>query len=242
MRNDEQLQSVLAALVRWSDSIALCGIEIYEGVLNDEASIRGFLQHAVAVTRKLAEEKRFRGAPILLSGAGSAWYDVVADVFSAADFSGSVEIVLRPGCYLTHDVGSYRKAQGDSPAQSHRAANEFRPLARPPDMGLCTIGSRNKQRDHWHGQARCSLRLGIANTRIAFQTGNRTAKAAPAHWVVTKMMDQHAYLQIDAEDDLRVGDMIGFDISHPCLTFDKWRTLPILNATYDVIDLVNTYF
>jgi D-serine dehydratase len=55
-------------------------------------------------------------------------------------------------------------------------------------------------------------------------------------------MDQHAYLQIDAEDDLRVGDMIGFDISHPCLTFDKWRTLPILNATYDVIDLVNTYF
>jgi D-serine dehydratase len=52
VRNDEQLQSVLAALTRWSDSIALCGIEIYEGVLKDEASIRGFLERAVAVTPK----------------------------------------------------------------------------------------------------------------------------------------------------------------------------------------------
>ena len=36
--------------------------------------------------------------------------------------------------------------------------------------------------------------------------------------------------------------MIGFDISHPCLTFDKWRVLPIVNAGYDVIDLVQTFF
>lgn len=90
VRNDEQLQSLFAALTHWSDSISLCGIEIYEGVLDDEASIRDFLQHAVAVTRKLAAEKRFHRAPILLSGAGSAWYDVVADVFSTANFSDAV--------------------------------------------------------------------------------------------------------------------------------------------------------
>jgi len=39
-----------------------------------------------------------------------------------------------------------------------------------------------------------------------------------------------------------VGDMIAFDICHPCLTFDKWRTLPILNADYQVIDIVRTFF
>ncbi len=39
-----------------------------------------------------------------------------------------------------------------------------------------------------------------------------------------------------------LGDMIGFDISHPCLTFDKWRTLPVLNAQYQVIDVVQTFF
>jgi D-serine dehydratase len=56
------------------------------------------------------------------------------------------------------------------------------------------------------------------------------------------MMDQHAYLHIDEGDDIRVGDMIGFDISHPCLTFDKWRWLPIVDAQYSVVDVVQTFF
>jgi D-serine dehydratase len=56
------------------------------------------------------------------------------------------------------------------------------------------------------------------------------------------MMDQHAYMRIARQDDLRVGDMIGFDIAHPCLTFDKWRTLPVLNPQFDVIDVIQTFF
>jgi len=56
------------------------------------------------------------------------------------------------------------------------------------------------------------------------------------------MMDQHAYLKISAKDDIRVGDMIGFDICHPCLTFDKWRTLPVLDSSYNVVEIVQTYF
>jgi D-serine dehydratase len=39
-----------------------------------------------------------------------------------------------------------------------------------------------------------------------------------------------------------VGDMIGFDISHPCLTFDKWRYLPVLDSAYKVVDVVQTFF
>jgi D-serine dehydratase len=49
-------------------------------------------------------------------------------------------------------------------------------------------------------------------------------------------------MSIATGDDLRVGDMIGFDIAHPCLTFDKWRALPVLNALYQVVDVVQTYF
>jgi D-serine dehydratase len=65
---------------------------------------------------------------------------------------------------------------------------------------------------------------------------------APAHWEITKLMDQHAYLRIDPADDLKIGDMLAFDICHPCLTFDKWRTLPILDADYNVIDIAQTFF
>jgi D-serine dehydratase len=56
------------------------------------------------------------------------------------------------------------------------------------------------------------------------------------------MMDQHAYLAVAAQDDIRVGDMIGFDISHPCLTFDKWRTLSVVDSKYQIIDIIQTFF
>src|SRR5438477_6491080 len=111
IRNDDQLNSVLDAVARWKDALSLDGVEVYEGVLDSEMSIRGFLERAVGLARRLVDAKQFRREPFLLSGAGSAWYDVVAEVFSSAGFGDSVEIVLRPGCYLTHDVGSYRKAQ-----------------------------------------------------------------------------------------------------------------------------------
>ena len=243
VRDELQLQSVLASLSRWSESIALSGVEMYEGVLDDESSIRAFLHHAVAVTRKLAAENRFQRAPILLSGAGSAWYDVVAEVFCAAGFGDAVEIVLRPGCYLTHDVGAYREAQA--------RILEHNPIARRMSSGLLPalqvwayVQSVPEAEKAIVGLGRrdAAFDSGLPVPAQHFRPGDAAPKAAPARWKVTKLMDQHAYLQIDSEDDIRVGDMIGFDICHPCLTFDKWRTLPILNADYQVIDIVQTFF
>jgi D-serine dehydratase len=75
-----------------------------------------------------------------------------------------------------------------------------------------------------------------------YRPGAASPGATPAHWKVTGMMDQHAYLEIEAGDDIRVGDMIAFDISHPCLTFDKWRHIPVLDSQFQVIDIVQTFF
>lgn len=243
VRDDAQLQAVLTALSRWSNVIVLSGIELYEGVLDDEAAIRAFLQRAVDVTRRLAADGQFHRTPILLSGAGSAWYDVVAEVFSAAGFGAAVEIVLRPGCYLTHDVGAYREAQakilernpiarrmksGLQPALQVWAYVQSVPEA---EKAIIALGKRDAAFDS-----------GLPAPALHFRPGDTAPKAVPAHWTVTKMMDQHAYMRIAAADDLQVGDMIGFDISHPCLTFDKWRVLPVLNAQYQVVGIVKTFF
>ncbi|MBB5066349.1 amino acid deaminase [Granulicella mallensis] len=243
VRDEAQLQTVLEALARWSASIALCGVEMYEGVLAEEEAIRAFLHRAVAVTRTLAEEKRFERAPALLSGAGSAWYDVVAEVFSAAGFGDNVEIVLRPGCYLTHDIGAYRDAQTQI-LERNPIARRMRSGLLPalhvwayvqsvpePEKAIIAMGKRDAAFD-----------AGLPAPALHFRPGGAVPKSAPAHWTLTKMMDQHAYLQIAERDDLRVGDMIGFDISHPCLTFDKWRSLLVLNAEYQVVDAVQTFF
>lgn len=243
VRNEEQLNSALAAMWRWKDGIALDGVELYEGVLDDEASIRGFLQHATEVTRGLAEAKHFRRAPILLSGAGSAWYDVVAEVFTSAGFGDSVEIVLRPGCYLTHDVGSYRKAQQrilENNPVAHRMISGLLPALHVwayvqsiPEDGKAIVGM---------GKRDAAFDSGLPVPALHYRPGDARPQAVPGHWQTTKLMDQHAYLKIAAGDDLRVGDMIGFDICHPCLTFDKWRTLPIIDSEFNVVDVVQTFF
>ncbi len=92
------------------------------------------------------------------------------------------------------------------------------------------------------GKRDAAFDAGLPAPALHYRPGDAVPKAVPAHWSLTKMMDQHAYMQIAAEDDLQVGDMIGFDISHPCLTFDKWRVLPVLNGEYKVVDVVQTYF
>lgn len=243
IRNDEQLNSVLTALSRWEGAIALDGVEIYEGVLDDEKSIRSFLGHATATTRTLAEVKKFRRSPILLSGAGSAWYDVVAEVFTAAGLSDTVEIVLRPGCYLTHDVGAYRKAQQrivESNPIAHSMSSALRPALQVwayvqsiPEDEKAIIGM---------GKRDAAFDAGFPIPALYYRPGMSTPIEAPGHWVITKMMDQHAYLSVEPDDDVRVGDMIGFDICHPCLTFDKWRTLLVVDAQYQVVDIVQTFF
>jgi len=243
VRNEDQLGRVLESLDHWKETIRLRGIEVYEGVLETEESIRVFLRRAVAVTRKLVEEGRMQSTPALLSGAGSAWYDVVAEEFSAAGLGGAVEIVLRPGCYLTHDVGSYRRAQarilennpvarkmheGLLPALQVWAYAQSIPEA---EKAILALGKRDAAFDS-----------GLPVPALHYRPGQGAPMPAPAHWSVTKMMDQHAFLQIGANDDLRVGDMIGFDICHPCLTFDKWRVLPVLDSNYTVVNIVQTFF
>jgi D-serine dehydratase len=243
VRDDRQLRAVLDALSHWPDSVALCGIEIYEGVLEEESSIRTFLQKAVNTTRTLADAKYFQQSPILLSGAGSAWYDVVAEEFSAAAFGDIVEIVLRPGCYLTHDVGAYRESQAKIQLRNP-IAQEMHSSLLPALQVWAYVQSipETEKAIVGMGKRDAAFDAGLPTPAFHFRPGDLAPKVAPANWSLTKMMDQHGYLQITRQDDLRVGDMIGFDISHPCLTFDKWRLLPVLDAEYQVIDIIQTFF
>jgi D-serine dehydratase len=248
VRNKEQQQTVLDAVQRWPNSIALFGIEVYEGVLKEESDVRLFLQRAVQSLRELAQQGCLKHCsttrPAILTGAGSAWYDVVAEEFVGVDIGVPTEVVLRPGCYLTHDVGIYRAAQEQIVTRNpvaHRMRSELRPALQlwayvqsipEADRAIIALGKRDAAFD-------AGLPLPVQRLR----PGQDSAPGAvPAHWQITGMMDQHAYLKIAAGDDIKVGDMIAFDISHPCLTFDKWRHLPVLDTQFNVIDVVQTFF
>lgn len=250
IRNPQQQAAVLAALDRWSGSLVLAGVEVYEGVLKEEADIRTFLQHAVACAKQLAADGRFAARtavpaarPVILTGAGSAWYDVVAEEFAKTDIGLPLDVVLRPGCYLTHDVGVYRAAQAQIQTRNpiaRKMRTELQPALQlwayvqsiPEDgKAIIALGKRDAAFD-----------AGLPLPALQYRPGNPAPTATPAHWQLTGMMDQHAYLQINAGDDIKVGDMLGFDISHPCLTFDKWRQIAVVDQQHQVVDVIQTFF
>ncbi|MDQ2149714.1 amino acid deaminase [Alcaligenaceae bacterium C4P045] len=246
VRDDAQLRDVLDAIAKWPDALALAGIEVYEGVLPDEASIRRFLQRTTAALKLLAAEHRLRtDGPAILTGAGSAWFDVVAEEFSGVDIGSPLDIVLRPGCYLSHDVGIYRS--------SAERINTHNPVARDhapgllpalqvwayvqslpePGRAIVALGKRDAAFD-----------AGLPSPATTYRPGSDATapRKAPAHWALTAMMDQHAFMAVEANDDIQVGDMIAFDISHPCLTFDKWRQVLLVDEQYRVTDVAETFF
>ena len=243
VRDEAQLQDVLGALDRWRGAVDLCGVELYEGVLKDEESIRAYLRLGCEITKLLLAEGRFARTPALISGAGSAWYDLVSEEFATAGFGDAVEIVLRPGCYLTHDVGNY-ETQQHRILQSNPIAREMRSGLVPalhiwayvqsipePQLAVVTMGRRDAAFDS-----------GLPRPALHYRPGNAAPVDIPQYWETTKLMDQHGYVKIEQGDDVQVGDMIAFNISHPCLTFDKWRVLAIVDESYNVVDVVKTYF
>jgi D-serine dehydratase len=244
---------VLAAIERWREAVSLAGVEVYEGVLPDEAAIRAYLRRAVGTIQRLAAQGQFGSRErVILTGAGSAWFDVVAEEFANVQAPGQttgqaphVDVVLRPGCYLTHDVGAYREAQKRMSAGNavvQRLGDGLRPAmhiwayvqSRPePQLAIIGLGKRDAAFD-----------AGLPTPALQYRPGGSASAPTqtPAAWTLTKIMDQHAYMQVPPDADVRVGDMIAFDISHPCLTWDKWRQVAIVDRDYRVIDLVQTYF
>jgi len=243
VRDDAQLDQVVAAIRHWPTAVRLPGVEVYEGILNEESSIRSYLRRSVAVAQRLAAEGMIRRTPAILSGAGSAWYDVVAEEFAAAELGMEVEVVLRPGCYLTHDVGIYQSAQARIMERNNVARSQGPSLepalqvwayvqSRPEaDLAIIGLGKRDAAFD-----------AGLPTPKRFHRPGRPGPVPVPVGWSLVRMMDQHAFLRLPVGDDLAVGDMIAFDISHPCLTCDRWRHLLVVDERNQVVEVIPTFF
>ncbi len=162
-----------------------------------------------------------------------------------AGTADQVEIVLRPGCYLTHDIGVYRKAQTDifrrNPV-ARKMGEGLLPALQlwayvqsipEPDRVIVGLGKRDASFDSGFPEPARHYRPGSAAPRDI---------TAADGWEVFGMMDQHTYMRIPPDAGLKVGDMLAFDISHPCLTFDKWRQLLVVDPSWRVTEVIETFF
>jgi D-serine dehydratase len=173
-----------------------------------------------------------------VSAGGSIFFDVVADKLREPWPSGAdVRVVLRSGCYLTHDDGIYERdspfAGLDDPALRFRPAIEVWSvvLSRPePTLAILGFGRRD-----------VSIDAGLPVPRSA-----RTSTGEPielAHGMEAfKLNDQHAFCRIDPGVRLQVGDLVACGISHPCTALDKWRVIPVVDEDLRVVEAIATFF
>ncbi|WP_405629978.1 amino acid deaminase [Pseudoalteromonas sp. Ld20] len=239
---DSKKLQQLAKHISQFPSLQLAGIEVYEGVLNTQSQVAAFLSDAVAQCKELIADNAFATDQVMITAGGSAWYDLVCDAFAPANMLENMVPVIRPGCYVAHDQGIYDAAQQQVLARNPLACNIGSDLQSClevwayvqsiPEPGRAIIGMGKRDVAFDAG-------LPIANLHID-QHGVVTK--AGADWKVEKIMDQHAMLRVEQNSNLKVGDIIAFGTSHPCLTFDKWRYINVIDDNYNVIDIFDTYF
>ena len=236
----------LAQRLHASAAVQLVGVECYEGLAasgdtaQDQAYVLPLMELLQALATACDAQDLFDSDDVLLSAGGSAIFDLVASGLKPT-LRRSVQGLLRSGCYVTHDQGNYKRmmsavAQRTGCGTGLEAAMEVwaRVQSCPePGLVILAVGKRDLSYD-WE----------MPVPLFICAHGTRDLQAAPAHWKITKLNDQHAHLQVSLaqHSGLQVGDIVGLGISHPCTTFDKWRWMPLVDADYNVVDAIVTCF
>ncbi len=247
-RTVDQAVAVARAVAGAGPRMKLSGVEGYEGAVPGtdgeprEQAIREFVAAMAEVAARCAAEHLFATDRVLLTAGGSAFFDLCTALPRRLQ-EIETRVVLRSGCYLTFDDGYYRRLWERLLQRSPAVAALGEPL-RPaleiwcsvqsvpePGLAILTMGKRDVSHD---------IDLPVPRWRV--HEDARHPRDAPAAWRIEALNDQHAFMRCDPDAMPSVGERIGCAISHPCTTFDKWRTVLVVDDDYTVVDAVSTWF
>lgn len=232
----------LAQEVATLPGLTLRGLELYEGVLHGDdpqPQVEALLRQAAGLACQMAPlvEDEF-----ILTGAGTVWYDVVCNVWLAAQKPDRCRVVIRPGCYITHDMGIYEIARQELIARDPIACDLGGDLTSALELMAMVQSVPEADRAVVNfGKRDCAFDAGLPQPVAHYRHG----KALPLQAdeiVSVGIMDQHCMLRLAPGCDVQVGDIVLFGTSHPCLTFDKWKTLLLVDDEYHVLEELDTLF
>lgn len=232
----------LAQEVATLPGLTLRGLELYEGVLHGDdpqPQVEALLRQAAGLACQMAPlvEGEF-----ILTGAGTVWYDVVCNVWLAAQKPDRCRVVIRPGCYITHDMGIYEIARQELIARDPIACDLGGDLTSALELMAMVQSVPEADRAVVNfGKRDCAFDAGLPQPVAHYRHG----KALPLQAdeiVSVGIMDQHCMLRLAPGCDVQVGDIVLFGTSHPCLTFDKWKTLLLVDDEYNVLEELDTLF
>lgn len=236
----------VARAVAGSRHLVLAGVETYEGLAargahpDELAAVDALLDRTRALVLELARSGLVEPSGVLVTAGGSVYFDRVVDRLSGwADTGVTPTVVLRSGCYVSHDAGRWHRL---SPLDGRRDPAETLTLrdaltawavvlSRPePDLVILGAGKRDLPYD--------------VDLPLPARLHRRTGEVVDLREVakVTKLMDQHAFMSVDPALAVKPGDIVALGLSHPCAAFDKAPLVPIVDDDHNVVDGVVTFF
>jgi D-serine deaminase-like pyridoxal phosphate-dependent protein len=240
----------VARAVAASPALRLIGVACYEGLLQThapevrDAEAAAVLRFCVDVARVCEAEGLLDDAePVVLSAGGSAFYDLAVRVLATAALRRPTRIVIRSGCYLTHDVGFYGPlfaslAERDPLARETGlrftpALEVWASVLSVPEPRLFVLGAG--RRDFGEDAGPPAL---VRHARAGQELGAGALRGAR----IVRVNDQHAAAELPGPADVRVGDLVALGPAHPCTTFDKWRRVHLVDDDVTVLGVLETHF
>lgn len=229
----------LARKISATPELTLVGVEAFEGLIKAPAEIKeqvvaAFMDDIAALYQACKDENLFGCEHPLVTAGGSSYYDIVLERLAGC----GARVVTRSGCYVTHDSALYHAQHQRLTAHTgdtnglRRALEVWAYVQSIPEQGLALLSA---------GRRDYGTDAGFPVPHLIAKQGAKP-QDLPEECQIADMNDQHSFMRFPAGLDLKVGDMIGLGISHPCTTFDKWDILCLVDEDYNITDALKTYF
>jgi D-serine dehydratase len=232
----------LATFITAQQSLVLRGVEAFENVFGgDQERVEEILSLLAQVARTLADAGLFGRGEVILSAGGSTHYDRAIRWLRDVQLQRATRVVVRAGCIVAHDQGMVARAYErildrdplvrSLPRRPVAALEVWAAVQSRPEAELAILGA---------GKRDMSFDVDLPVPLKWMRSGQVTSFSSEHR--VLRLNDQHAMVHVPKHSPLQVGDLVCLGISHPCTTFDRWRTIPVVDSGYRQVGIVSTFF
>ena len=254
IRNLKNFKEIVENLRKCPKNIIVNGLFFYEGAIKEKKiitiskKIKNIIKFTFVCHNELINNNIYKDKNIIITAGGSEYFDLVASYFKEYNFKKNPKLILRPGSFIAYGHGHYEdkinllRKRNLTSKLSKKNNIFFQPslllwshVISIKDKGIAIInfGKRDVSFDLGN-----PIPLKIYRNRKML----KEFKNISANLKIFKLNDQHAFLRFNKNIKLHIGDLISFGVSHPCITFDKWRYFYIIDKKFYIIDIHKTFF
>ncbi len=214
----------------------LAGVECFEALGGTVEKVDAFLLALKALAQQVRAEGLLAPGEAWITAGGSAFFDRVGE--QLRDLGAPYRLVMRSGCYLTHDAGLYGGFMRDLELRTglkdtlRPALELWAQVISQPEPGLAILNAGKRDLPFDAGLPVPSGWASVGATTVTPVVG----------WKLGALYDQHVQLLTGEDAAPEVGTLVSLALSHPCTAFDKWPLVWLVDEQLRAVEAIRTCF